>query len=309
MFVQHFGRKMIRYLKHNDIDKQKWDTCIRNAANGRIYAISWFLDIVSPGWDALIEDNYVSVMPLTWKSKYGMKYIVQPPYTQQLGVFGQQQVTSKQVSTFLNKLPAKFLVARMQLNADNMVPSGIYCEQKDNYILYIGDGYAHIQNRYKGNTRRLIQKIRSEEVLIKEENDGNNLIGLKRLHPPVQLREYHFNMIQNIIATGMSLGQGRILSAYCNGREACASAFFLFDGPQAIFLQSVSSDEGRKQKAMYLIIDEFIRRSDDHIQYLDFEGSSIPGIAGFFRRFGAQCTNYHYIGFSRYYLLNKWLLK
>ncbi|OIP03307.1 MAG: hypothetical protein AUJ97_04685 [Bacteroidetes bacterium CG2_30_32_10] len=59
----------IRYLKHKEIDKDKWDNCIEKAFNGIIYAYSWYLDIVSENWDALIEDDYKTVFPLTQKKK------------------------------------------------------------------------------------------------------------------------------------------------------------------------------------------------------------------------------------------------
>jgi len=60
----------IKYLKHNQIDKQKWDSAIENAQNGLAYALSWYLDIVSPNWDALIFGDYEMVMPLIHKKKY-----------------------------------------------------------------------------------------------------------------------------------------------------------------------------------------------------------------------------------------------
>src|ERR1700692_3437990 len=78
---------MIHYLKHNAIDKRRWDEAIDRAFNGMIYAKSWYLDIVSPQWDALVSDDYRAVMPLTWRRKFGVYYLYQPFFTQQLGVF------------------------------------------------------------------------------------------------------------------------------------------------------------------------------------------------------------------------------
>ena len=81
----------IKYLKHNQIDKQKWDSAIENAENGLVYALSWYLDIVSPNWDALVVGDYEQVMPVTHKRKYGIKYLIQPPFCQQLGFFSQSK--------------------------------------------------------------------------------------------------------------------------------------------------------------------------------------------------------------------------
>ena len=51
---------MIQYLLNHQIDKTKWDATI--AECGNIYAFSWYLDIVHPQWEALVEDDYQSVM-------------------------------------------------------------------------------------------------------------------------------------------------------------------------------------------------------------------------------------------------------
>ncbi len=45
---------MIRHLKNDEIEREKWDECIAAAFNGNVYGFSWYLDIVSPGWEALV---------------------------------------------------------------------------------------------------------------------------------------------------------------------------------------------------------------------------------------------------------------
>ena len=45
----------ITYLAHEEIDKLKWDTCVRNAYNGLIYGYSWYLDVAAEHWDGPIE--------------------------------------------------------------------------------------------------------------------------------------------------------------------------------------------------------------------------------------------------------------
>jgi hypothetical protein len=56
---------MIKYLKHKEINKEKWDKCISSSHNKIIYALSWYLDVVSPNWDGLIKGDYEAVMPIS----------------------------------------------------------------------------------------------------------------------------------------------------------------------------------------------------------------------------------------------------
>ena len=79
---------MISFCKHNNIDFKKWDDCISNSINRKIYSFSWYLDIVAnKSWDALILDDYKAVMPLPYRRKLGKEYIYMPYFTQSLGVF------------------------------------------------------------------------------------------------------------------------------------------------------------------------------------------------------------------------------
>ena len=67
----------ITYVKRDDIDTAKWDSCIARSVNGIVYAYSWYLDIVAENWDALIGDDYQAVFPLPHNVKYGISYIYQ----------------------------------------------------------------------------------------------------------------------------------------------------------------------------------------------------------------------------------------
>jgi hypothetical protein len=44
----------INYIKRKDLDIEKYDACIENSSQSRVYAFSWYLDIVAGKWDALV---------------------------------------------------------------------------------------------------------------------------------------------------------------------------------------------------------------------------------------------------------------
>src|SRR3972149_10763281 len=99
---------MIHYLKHNEIDKQKWDNCIDTCVNNIIYAYSWYLDIVCPDWNALVKNDYEYIMPLTAGKKYGIEYLYPPYFAQQLGVFSKEKISQEFVEEFLNSIPSDY---------------------------------------------------------------------------------------------------------------------------------------------------------------------------------------------------------
>ena len=65
----------MHYLSLDKIDEVKYNECIESAANSRIYAYSWYLDIVADNWDVLVLNDYEALMPLPWRSKFFIKYI------------------------------------------------------------------------------------------------------------------------------------------------------------------------------------------------------------------------------------------
>ena len=91
---------VVKHLTYNEIDRTRWDATIATSTNSLPYAYSWYLDAVSPQWEALASNNYEFVMPLPVKRKFGVKYVIQPRWVQQLGVFSAQPITKEIVKSF-----------------------------------------------------------------------------------------------------------------------------------------------------------------------------------------------------------------
>lgn len=55
---------MLDFVQFEDIDKNKWNGNIHYSPNGNIYGYYWYLKSVLKEWDAIIEGDYQSVMPI-----------------------------------------------------------------------------------------------------------------------------------------------------------------------------------------------------------------------------------------------------
>ncbi len=64
----------------------------------------------------------------------------------------------------------------------------------------------------------------------------------------------------------------------------------LLHGNRAINIVNVSSAEGKKNGSAHFLFDKIISTlaAENQNTILDFEGSSVPGIARFYEGFGAQ---------------------
>ena len=139
----------IRYLDRKEIETDKWDQCIREAANGLIYGRSFYLDTMSRNWSALVLNDYDAVMPLTWNRKFGISYLYQPPFTAQLGMFFKKNLDGNILENFIRHTKLHFRFCEIHLNFANSTIGG---RLRANYILSLKNTYPEIRHGYKKET-------------------------------------------------------------------------------------------------------------------------------------------------------------
>lgn len=283
---------MIRYLKHHQIDLHRWDTAVENARNRLVYGQSWYLDIVSPGWHALVTDDYSGVMPLPAKSKWGIPYLIQPRFTQQLGVFSNQEVTAAVVRSFLKAIPKKFIWCDINLNSANDYAGLKNIIYQDNYELDLNCSYEHIWLEYNMSTRQNIKKATRLGLRVEEELDSSLFLKVYLEGCKVKPDRIGTEQLASIVEFSMQSGIGKIYLVKDTKNNILAGAFYLCQFRRLINLVSFTTKEGRASSAMFSLIDYVIQSNVGQSAVLDFEGSIIPGIAEFFRGFGGNCIKY-----------------
>jgi hypothetical protein len=284
---------MIEYKKHKEIDFEKWDLCIDRALNGIIYPYSFYLNQVSPNWDALIYNNYEAVMPLPVKNKYGIDYVIQPIFVQQLGVFGQIPVSENLLSEFVENIPSRFRYININLNTFNPVISGrnIITEKSVTYELDLISSYEMIRNKYTVQTKRNIKKAEKEKVFITRNDDPMPIIeSFRRTRGKTiaHLGDKQYETLKHLIFSGIYRGNTDIYSAFTARNSFCAGIVFFRSHKKTILIFSGSTAEARNNGAMSAIIDRYIADHAGENLTLDFEGSNEKNLARFYAGFGSK---------------------
>lgn len=281
----------IRFIENRNIDYEKWDQCIDNSPFGIVYAKSWYLDRVCPRWDALIWGDYLYVMPLVTNRKYGIKYIYQPFFTQQLGIFSAFEVNPEIVNRFLNTVPLGYRLADIKLNLGNLPTTTSYQYRKNiTYHLSLAEKHKFIQGNYTANTRRNIQKALKSEIWISPVYEISQFIAFTKLNlkdKSPEIIDIHYQALQNVINYAVFHHEGELYGAWDSTNNLVAAVFFLNSNRKSIYLAASSNSAGMEQSAMFLLIDAFIQNNSGQNRILDFEGSNLPGIARFYAGFGA----------------------
>lgn len=286
---------MIRFLQHKMIDKPRWDECVYHAVNGNLYASSWFLDIVSPGWCALVDGDYEKVFPLPVSSKAGINYIMQPLFTQQLGLFHKSTPTEENAEEFMKSIPPDYKYIDFNLNTSNKIGVSANVSDMTNLELDLNSKYQDLASGYQNNLKRNLKKANQNKLTISKQVSPEEIISLFRNNKGLEishLNNNQYSIIQQIASVSTHKGIGEIWGAYDEFNQLVAAILWITSNKKVVFLFSALSETGKKLNAMPWLIDEFIKQNSGKPLVLDFEGSNQEGLARFYSSFGAQKNIY-----------------
>jgi len=280
----------IKYLPHNEVDKAKWDACITNAPNGLIYAYSFYLDCMAKNWDALIFDDYVAVMPLTWNKKFGFHYLYQPAFTASLGVFG-KNLTIKMIDDFIKSIPSKFKLIEISLNSGNFFgDSKGFSLLRSNYILQLDKPYEELYKVYRDNHKRNINKAFQSGGSLRKEVSIDEIIRLNKeqLQHIDGTKPGDYPNFKKLYELLKNKGLAKTYTIVDPKNKILASAVFFFSHNRAYYIMVGNHPDGKTIGASHALIDAFIKDHANQNLILDFEGSDIRNLAFFYSGFGAS---------------------
>ena len=286
----------IEKLKYNQIDFKKYDTCIKNAINTRIEALSWYLDIVSnKNWEVLVLNDYQAVLPLPMhrvKRRFFKRMVTQPLFCQQLGLF-YQEIQQNEIDLFLNYLK-KESIFQYHFNYKNEFVLDFYKDKiqlKNNYILDLNNDYENLLKNYKKDLKNKLKKAKKATLKIKQNIDFKQFKKLKKENSNHKIKEKSFKINELLTNQLKQKKIGNFYGAFINN-ELVAINFFIETDKVIVNLLSVTTNKGKKTGATAFLIDYIIQKNCNQSILLDFEGSNLKGIADFFKSFGA--TNQPY---------------
>lgn len=287
---------MISYLRHTEIDKNKWDLCLEQSTNSFVYGFSWYLDSVSPNWEALVLDDYLAVMPLTGHRKYFIYYLSQPFFTQQLGVFGKLNLSQELLMEFLSSIPKKYKFIDIQLNEQNQVLDELYkVKKRKNYVLELNRPYDKIHKDYNTQAKRNLKQAKKNSLELKTIS-AKEVVVFYKLHKAISTKgvtNHDYEKLLSLMNSALEKRKLLCKGVYSKSGELLAAGAFLAHKNRIIFLLGNGSELGKETGAMTYLMDCLIFQFANHQMLFDFEGSEIEGIARFFKSFGSEKRNYY----------------
>ncbi len=303
---------MIRHLQHSEIDKTKWDECVNISPGKLVYAYSWYLDIVSPGWEALVLDDYLAVMPLTCRKKYGLNYLYQPPFTQQLGVFG-PKLNERIIQHFLDQVPILYKLVEINLNIANSGDlRGYETSGWLTHHLSLNKKHEELMQTYSTNHKRNLRKAVNSGYETEKNTRMEEIIRLFRSGKGKEadsLKRKDYKVLIALAEACIKKNKAERIGVRNKEGILLAGALFIVSDGKAIFLFSGTSPAARNTGALHFLIDSFIREYSGSDLTLDFEGSNDKELARFYKGFGASEFVYLHLRRNDLPAMIRWLKK
>jgi hypothetical protein len=286
---------MIRYVKHDAIDKAAWDADLDRCANKLWYGRSDVLDAAAPGWEALIDEVTGARLPLPWRRKFGVVYAYQPFLLQQLGPFSPDPRTDDAVR-FLEALPARFRYLDMGLSPSDPVGTSdrMRSMSNDDFLLALDPSIDILRSGYSENHRRNLRKASKNPLHLDPALTLAELIAF--LRDSHQFKVWRIDpmrvaLMEHLFTLALARGEALMKGVRHEG-ALVAAGFFVRWGGRIIFLKGLASAEGKRVGAMHALLDDVIAAHAGSGLLLDFAGSNDADLARFYAGFGARRSGY-----------------
>jgi hypothetical protein len=287
-----------KYLTRNEVDDNKWNRCIDTASNKLIYGYSFYLDHMSPGWNAIVLGDYEMVMPITWRRKWGIRYLYQPAFTQQLGLFFAGKPDPQVLFNVLEFCKKHFRFAEIALNHLNSVTGGVL---KNNFVLHLHASYNVIRNNYKNDLINNL-KVAGKQKLSYSPGDVSHILKTFREEYGARLPQISDNDYQAFLRLCETAPEHVTIMCRKVGdaeNNLLSGAILLKTKERMILAACVTTAIGKRKSATHFLLDHLIQDFAGTDVLFDFEGSDIPGIASFYKTFAPANQPYYFLHYNK----------
>ena len=279
---------MIKRIKYQDIDFKKYNACIENSVQKKLYAEKIFLDTSTDRhWEILVHNDYEAVMPIPLVKKFGFKVVINPKLCQQLGIF------SRHESILINDLFYHFLLNNYivwyyAFNDSNILSKSL--KQRQNFLIF-PDKYETVRQKYSPKRKR---KLRLDQEVIDNsetiKNPDLNLVKNFILKTGLGADEKNLQDFINLLADFHQQEKLDFYGFFYHKKLINLIAVYREEYTLAL-LGTYNNREYVKLSGSSFLIDKVISENIEH-RIFDFEGSEVPAIEEFFRGFRPELRPY-----------------
>jgi hypothetical protein len=278
-----------------------------------IFMQQWWLDTacMTIGWDVILDiknDAIRGAMIVFKKSKFGINYIVQPPFTFYSGIWFNPKMMpndlilkgtfQREITTNIIQLLPKVHYLSLKLRSDLMDSlvftwNNFTVHPMYTYRLFDIGNHNEIFKNYNDATKRKVKK-NTANCTFQVSNDAELTATIwektfvrKGLKTP-----YSRIILQNLIAKSIEKGQGATLHLLDEENIVQAVSFIVWDNEMAYNITTAYTENSTVKNCSTIILHEAILYASKQVNVFDFEGSMLQGVEQLFKGFGGTLIPY-----------------
>ncbi|MCD4792217.1 MAG: hypothetical protein K8R54_03220 [Bacteroidales bacterium] len=260
----------IKYIKSNEIDFIMWDRCISRSHNGNVFGYSWYLDSVCNTWDALVLGNYNAVMPLPVKKNFVFSKVSYPDFLNKTNIYQAKEFNIEITNDFIQKIPSNFRSVEIKTGNPNLINSEFKVQEQRAFKLDLISSYQTIKESYSDY---FLEQLRISEKNKISYNTGILPNGLALLSTVVKvLNNKQADKIRLLSAVSLRRKLGEIYGAFNSKNRLAAAVLFISSHYKTYIIYAVQTKEAKKKKAIFGLIDYYIKTHSEKALTLDFSG-------------------------------------
>lgn len=294
-------------LKRHQVQDETWNTFIAGSPQAAPYGCTWYLDVVWPGWKAIVvtdKDQILAALPFSLSKKHGIPYVFNPKFSQYVGLFfgnvekknATQTFALKKrlVKTIVEALPTEIKVFNVKFAPEFDYPlpfhwAGYELHTRFSYWL---DNQADKQlliKNFEERTRTYINKAVKSGLTVSAVENIDAIVALANQRNTYPLDEA---LLKKLWTALRQQKKGTALEVRdADGRLHAGLVYQQFQH-KILHLFSAFDAELGNQGGMSLAIWKSIEAAGPEVKIIDFEGSMLEPVENFFRGFGTRPVPY-----------------
>lgn len=280
------------HLRNEEIDPDLWDETIISSVNASIYPLSWYMNITCPDWEALITEDYRTIMPLPVSRHIFFPVITQPDFTWQLGIFSCDIMDETLSEKIVNSIPSYYGLKSYHFNKFNKLPLHLSRQsEKFTTELELISSYIKIRDNYNDIATEKIKYALQNRISIMKSISNHEFLNFiyrfDRFNSH-RIKPSGLSLLRQILSNSYRYRMGRIYGAYTRENNLCAVTFFIHFKDRQIIHYAAADNEGIKNGSLYLILDHFISKNTEKNLILCVDNPSAKHLISLFKNLGAK---------------------
>lgn len=291
-----------RLISYKEIDQLKWDKLVKSSDQFESqYATYWYISSVSKYWSALVMGDYVAAFPFAHQKKAGFDVVFQPFFTRSFPFLGNSN------NDFIEYVFSYFKKQFKELNINliNELDVSFLKEEKRVFQrLSLNQEYNEIQKSFSKNSLRILKK--NQHLKIEKSSDLDSFISLfkETVGKRLKYKRKNYDSLLLLIEEGIKNDCMELFAVKSN-REVLAYGVFYSHNNIINFIKGAVTNKGKKEGAMYVLINYFVKKHSMTEKTLDFGGSNVENVSNFYKKFGAKDITYYNYSFNTFPVIIK----